>query len=96
MSDQPAPSPLATELQTALKIVDVEYGRDTPKSPPAALLGNTPPFGALFPFSEQERRQLESLRDLILRFVNQGSQKHPCVWRSLARLGVESRLRWSR
>ena len=77
MPDQPASSSLLTELQTALKIVDLEYGRDTPKSPPASLLGNIQPFGALFPFAEQERRQLESVRDLILRFVNQGSQKHP-------------------
>jgi hypothetical protein len=77
------------DLNEALGIVNVEYdanilnakAKKVPPDPPPKI-ENWPPFGELTPLSVEEGRQLESLRDLVLRFALQSSAL-PCgVWTS--------------
>jgi hypothetical protein len=64
-------------LDEALGIVDVEYG--TADLKPPAIEG-WPAFGKFVPMSISERQQLESLRDLVRRFIDQPRHVRPlCV-----------------
>lgn len=64
-------------LKEAMAIVSVRYGKK--KLPPPKIKG-WPAFGALVPLSKVERRQLQSVRDLVRRFVHQPSHVRPlCV-----------------
>ena len=72
------------DLNEALGIVNVEYdavvlnakAKKVPPDPPPKI-ENWPPFGELTPLSVEEGRQLESLRDLVLRFALQKGHSHP-------------------
>ena len=61
-------------LDEALAIVDVAY--DGSELNPPQIVG-WPAFGRLVPLNEDERKQLESLRDLVRRFVLQKSYARP-------------------
>jgi hypothetical protein len=67
-------------LVEALRIVDIEYP-SAPSGPTAKLdILGWPGFGGLIPLTTRERQQLESLRDLIVRYVNQKDHLHPlCI-----------------
>jgi hypothetical protein len=67
-------------LVEALKIVDIEYP-SAPSGPSAKLdIPGWPGFGVLIPLTTPERQQLESLRDLIVRYVNQKDHRRPlCI-----------------
>jgi len=61
----------------ALAIVDVPYGTADLKPP---VFDGWPAFGKLIPLSTTERRQLESLRDLIRRFIDRSRHVRPlCI-----------------
>lgn len=71
------------DLNEAFRVVNIQYDAEILKTRDKAdppTIENWPPFGEIIPFSVGERQQLESLRDLILRFAMQHGHNHPlCV-----------------
>lgn len=63
------------DLEEALGLVDRDYGASTERVP--FEIRTLQPFGQLFPFTRDEKDQLQSLRDIVVRYVGQRSPPHP-------------------